>query len=273
MGPTPMGVGRHRQAKFDSGAKRGEAPGAPGGARRGRRRGACAEEGGTTMRAGAAVQAAQSRRISGGDGGGYAGPAGGAGVGRHPPWGRGRPGGAGGCGRGPRGGVRRGGPDGQPGHPAAKPARVGIRTFTGQAVVDMMEKTILPGYRQKAPQHTVEWEQQTTGSGAQMIEAVTTTSAACTPPGRLLHRVGLDRAASPGAPDQGTSPPSSRPGARTRSTTPARSSPCGARVVPARIASCDAYLYRLDCPRGGPPGGPGPLPRHLGGVRRRRPSP
>jgi hypothetical protein len=95
------------------------------------------------------------------------------------------------------------GPGNGPPAPTSRPATIGIRTFTGQAVVDMMEKTILPGYRQKAPRHTVEWEQQTTGSGAQMIEAVTAASAAGTPPGRLLHRVGLDRALGPGAPDQG----------------------------------------------------------------------
>ncbi|HEX2194236.1 MAG TPA: extracellular solute-binding protein [Candidatus Limnocylindria bacterium] len=73
-------------------------------------------------------------------------------------------------------------PTGSVSSPSTKPAKVVIRTFAGQAIVDMMEKHLLPGYKQKAPHHTVEWEQQTTGSGAAMIEAVTAAGAAGTPP-------------------------------------------------------------------------------------------
>ncbi len=71
---------------------------------------------------------------------------------------------------------------GQMAAPSAKPAKIVIRTFASQAEKDMMEKRLLPGYKQKAPHHTVEWEQQTTGSGAAMIEAITAGAAAGTPP-------------------------------------------------------------------------------------------
>ena len=73
-------------------------------------------------------------------------------------------------------------PTGGAAAPSSKPAKVVIRTFASQAERDTMEKRVLPGYRQKAPHHTVEWEQQSTGSGAAMIEAVTAGTAAGTPP-------------------------------------------------------------------------------------------
>ena len=133
------------------------------------------------MRARDAVRAEQSRRISGGTEAPPPGAPGGRGGGAPHAVGQGAVWRRGGCGCALAAACAPG-RDGGPAAPAAKPATVGIRTFTGQAVVDMMEKTILPGYRQKAPQHTVEWEQQTTGSGAQMIEAVTAAGAAGTPP-------------------------------------------------------------------------------------------
>lgn len=138
------------------------------------------------------------------------------------------------------------GPGGGPAAPSTRPATVGIRTFTGQAVVDVMEKTVLPGYRQKAPRHTVQWEQQTTGSGAQMIEAVTAASAAGTPPdvfyigsdwiaqlarGRLIKDLsalvkawGQDKEYYPNTVE----------------------ALWGRRWFLPQIASCDLYLYRLD---------------------------
>src|SRR5262245_33774064 len=55
------------------------------------------------------------------------------------------------CGAQPAGGVAA---------PSSKPAKVVIRTFASQAERDSMDQRVLPGYKQKAPQHTVEWEQQ-----------------------------------------------------------------------------------------------------------------
>jgi len=66
--------------------------------------------------------------------------------------------------------------------PSAKPARVAVRTFAAQAVVDLMQQKVLPGYKQKVPHHSVDWEQQSTGSGAEMIMAVTTATAGGTAP-------------------------------------------------------------------------------------------
>ena len=229
IGPTPDrawgGTGKQREtrARREARGSAGGAGGRPQGSQaRGVRRGRRHDHASRSRGAGGAVEADERW-----DGGGAAGPAGGAGVGRHPPWGRGRPGGAGGCGRGPRGGVRRragrrpGRPGGEAGqgrdpdvhragrrrhdgedHPAGVPPE-GAPAHGGVGAADHRQRGAddRGGHRRQRRRHTA---------------------------GRLLHRVGLDRAASPGAPDQGTSPPSSRPGARTRSTTPTRSRRCGA---------------------------------------------
>src|SRR5689334_4812660 len=60
---------------------------------------------------------------------------------------------------------------GQPGaNTAAKPAKVVLRTLTTPYQISVLEQTILPAYKQKAPQHTVDWERGAEGVG--MIEAV-----------------------------------------------------------------------------------------------------
>src|SRR5690242_9588444 len=63
---------------------------------------------------------------------------------------------------------------------SAKPAKVVLRTLTTAYQVQVLEQKLLPGYRQKVPQHNVEWERG--GEGVQMIEAVMAGSAAGTAP-------------------------------------------------------------------------------------------
>jgi multiple sugar transport system substrate-binding protein len=74
-----------------------------------------------------------------------------------------------------------GGDTGQKGSTtAAKPAKVVLRTQTNQYMVDILEQKLLPAYKQKVPQHTVEWERG--GLGIEMIQAVMSESAAGTSP-------------------------------------------------------------------------------------------
>jgi multiple sugar transport system substrate-binding protein len=63
---------------------------------------------------------------------------------------------------------------------AAKPAKIVLRTLTTPYPVSVLDQTILPAYKQKAPQHTVDWERGAEGVG--MIEAVMAGSAAGTAP-------------------------------------------------------------------------------------------
>jgi multiple sugar transport system substrate-binding protein len=130
--------------------------------------------------------------------------------------------------------------------PAARPARIGIRTFTGQPVIDTMEKVILPGYRQAAPQHTVEWEQQTTGSGLQMIEAITAATAAGTPPD--VFYIGSDWIAqlARGRQIKDLSAYVKAWGQDKEYYPNTVEALWGRRWFLPQIASCDLYLYRLD---------------------------
>src|SRR5438067_339697 len=74
-----------------------------------------------------------------------------------------------------------GGDSGQKGtQVAAKPAKIVLRTQTNQYMVDILEQKLLPAYKQRVPQHTVEWERG--GLGIEMIQAVMAESAAGTSP-------------------------------------------------------------------------------------------
>ena len=141
------------------------------------------------------------------------------------------------CGAEPAGGVAA---------PSTKPAKVVIRTFAGQAVIDTMEKRVLPGYKQKAPHHTVEWEQQTTGSGAAMIEAVTAGTAAGTPPD--VFYIGSDWIAQLARSKmiQDLTAKIKAWGQDKDYYPNTVEALWGRRWFLPQIASCDLYLYRLD---------------------------
>jgi ABC-type glycerol-3-phosphate transport system substrate-binding protein len=121
-----------------------------------------------------------------------------------------------------------------------------VRTFTGQIVIDAMQQTLLPGYKQRAPQHTVEWEQQTTGSGAEMIEAVIAASAGGTPPD--LFFIGSDWVAqlARGRVIKDLTAPIKAWGQDKDYYPNTIEALWGRRWFLPAIASCDLYLYRLD---------------------------
>src|SRR5437016_2165222 len=65
---------------------------------------------------------------------------------------------------------------------AAKVARVVVRAGSSQPLVDLFDQKLLPAYRQRVPQHTVEMEWLPGAGAAALVETLTTAKASGTDP-------------------------------------------------------------------------------------------